>query len=357
MRHHNSSPNKQPRIGLATLGLLTQKLALLLRSGVPLLDALGAITLQHGRTPLGHALSQVHQDIAGGRRLSTSLRERFRRLPEHYVELIYAGEESGSLGKVLERLGADLEHEHALRREVAQASLYPIFVSAASVLIGAAILAFIVPAFKELYADFGVELPALTRASLAASNALIGWWPIMLPTTAALGFALVGLVTSPRGTLLVRGTAQHLPLYGGFLRACALSRLTGALGTLIGAGIAIPSALALAAGAAPHRAARSELDRWSHMTLQGHSLSSLARSTLVFPPEMSHMISLGESSGRLEEVLGTLSGLYHREASEQAARIKVLIEPLLIALSGVIVGTLLLAVYLPIFELGGVPDS
>ena len=350
----HAQPPRTPSLRLPSLVRLTRNLRLFVRAGIPLSSALATLSSQSGREPLSQLLALISADITEGHTLSASLRRRNAAFPPYYIELIRAGEESGSLEQILERLAAHLQQELELRREMLHASLYPAFICVASLSIGIAVLVFVIPTFEELFADYNAPLPWITQAVLMLSRWAL---PLLAGGILATGAALLAAChftsrTSRRELAL--NMLQKIPLYGTFLSACSLSRLTGVLGTLLESGIPVATTLTLAAPAAGTRAMGEELCAFAQKVFEGSQLSSLFRSSRLFPDEVTHAVTLGEESGCLDEVLASLAELYQREARDSAAILHASVEPIFVATIGLIVGVLLLAVYLPIFDMGSV---
>lgn len=342
-------------ISAAEFHRITAALALILSSGIPIVTALKSVRCRTSGNTLSTLIANVECDLESGLPLSEALSQRTTSLPPAYLYLLRAGEQSGSLPEVLQKMSIDLERRATLRREMLTAALYPLFVSLTSLIVGLIILTCIVPTFRDLYSDFGARLPMLTRVVLDLSEHITEYWLLATFLLALIATSLVFSLRTQRGSRILHRVVRRIPLYGPFLRSCALSQLNSTMSSLVKAGIGLPVTLELCALTLTDPEGRRELQRFSHETFGGSSLASLFQGSHHFPAEMSEMIALGESSGKLDAVLLTLSHLYASEAQEKATRLKAAVEPLLIVTVGLVVSVLLLAVYLPIFDLGGLP--
>jgi len=343
------------RLSTAEFHRIVSALALILGTGVPLVPALKSVRCRASGSTLSRLIANVEHDLESGLPLSEALGHRTTSIPTACLYLIRAGEQSGSLPEVLEKIRIDLERHSVLRREMFNAALYPLFVALTSLIVGLIILTCIVPTFRDLYSDFGARLPMLTRVTLKLSEHITQYWWLGIILLALIVASLGFFLRTQLGSHILHRVVRRIPLYGSFVRSCSLSQLNGTMSSLVKAGVGLPSTLELCSLTLTDRQAVRELQRFSHETLGGASLASLFQDSHHFPPEMSEMIAVGESSGKLDTVLSTLSSLYASEAQEKAARLKAAVEPLLIVTVGLVVSVLLLAVYLPIFDLGGLP--
>lgn len=341
-----------PALPLVVLARLTRSLGVMTRAGVPLQSALQHLSASERNAATRSLLLLLARDIGEGAPLSRALRERAPLLPPYYPEVILAAEEGGSLEAMLARLASQLEQEHQLRRELLAASLYPAFVLCASLIIGLIILTCVAPAFGDIFAEFGAELPWVTRAVLGASQLLSAHLLPIAIVFILIAAAFMQAAAMPAGREALRRAALAVPGYGSFLRSCSLARVTGVLATLAGAGVPLDAALELAAGASMSAEQGGELRRCASRVREGEQISGLLSMSTRLPPLVASFVALGEESGSLDEMLHSLSTIFHDEAREMAALLKASVEPILIAGIGSVVGLLILAVYLPIFDLG-----
>jgi type IV pilus assembly protein PilC len=319
------------------------------RNAIPLSDAIDVIALQAREPQATQVISDIAQELREGIRLSAALRSRPLAFPAYLPALIFAAEESGSLEEILARAESQLEQDIVLRRELLSASLYPCFALGASVVVAMLVLTTVVPAFRDVFAEFNAELPLVTQLALALSDiARAAIIPLLLGTGAVLLVARSG-----HGKAALQRRLQRVPIYGAFLARCSLARVTGTLATLLSCGLPLSHALNLVADLSANNSQRDELNRFSDEVFNGNPLSSLVRSSSHFSNELAGVVELGERSGSLDEVLGSWSLALQAEAREYAALLKASVEPLLVTTIGLFVGAIMVAVYLPIFGLGG----
>lgn len=318
------------------------------RHGIPLPRALEVLGSQANKPWVALILRELASELREGIPLSSALRARSSLFPSHVPDLIFAAEESGSLETILGKVADQLEEDIALRREVLSASLYPCFVTVASVLVGLLVLVFVVPAFRDLFAEFGAELPLVTRMALWLSDAALAC------TAPAVAFACATVAagrTRP-GRAATARALRRVPVYGTFLARCSLARVTSTLATVLSCGLPLSRALELASRTAGSEEERTELARFSMEVFEGIPLSSLMQASSSFPRFVAALVELGEASGTLDDVLRSVSLTLQAEARDRAAVLKASVEPLLVSLIGLFVGGLMVAVYLPIFGLG-----
>jgi type IV pilus assembly protein PilC len=340
---------RQRSVSLKDLLWLTKSLALLCHHGVPLPLALESLSIQPKSPNLQALLKSAALDLQEGIPLSQSLRSHCAALPRYYTEMLFAAEESGAFDDILSRLESHLDRELLLRRELIAASLYPCVVSLVSLTVGLLVLTLVVPSFRDLFAELDAPLPWVTRLALALSETATS---LLVPILTAMPL-IVALGITNVGKRFVLRSLQATPVYGRFLERCSLARVTGTIATLIGAGMPLSRSLELASHTAVGEGQSEDLKRFSHRIMDGEPLSRLLATSQRFPKELSCMAALGESSGALDETLLASSKLYESEARECAALLRACVEPMLVAGIGLFVGSLMLAVYLPIFGLGG----
>ncbi len=338
-------------VSAADLALLTRRLATLTASAVPLFEAIGSLYDQEESGRLKQTLVRVRDRIAEGASLSRALASEPGVFSESYVSMVAAGEASGALDAVLESLADFLEEQEQVRGRVTSALIYP----ALMVLVGGGVMLFlltvVIPRIVSIFEDSKAALPLITVALIKVSGFLRGWW--WLP--AGLLIAAVPLYRSAmkregfrfrRDNLLLR-----LPLFGAMLQRLILARFARVLGLLLSSGVPIIRALEITSEVLVNRVYRAFLHEVSEEVIQGGSLSVALRRSPLFPPLLVHLAGVGEKSGELEAMLLKAGVAYEREFTTRLTRLMGLMEPLLVLGMGVAVGTVVLAVLLPIFEL------
>ena len=341
----------QRRVSAADLSLLTRRLATLVAASVPLFEAVGSLLEQEDGGFLRQVLGRVRDRIAEGAALSRALAAEPGVFNESYVSMVAAGEASGSLDTVLERLADFLEEQEQVRNRVVSALAYPILM----VLVGGGVMVFlltvVIPKIVVIFEDSKAALPLITIALIKLSHLLRDWW--WIPTGIVIASVplyrkvmLKNSVRLRRDSLLLK-----LPLAGGMLQRLILSRFARVLGLLLSSGVPIIRALEITGEVLVNRAYREALDDVMEEVAQGGSLSASLRKRKLFPPLLVHLTGVGESGGTLEQMLLKAGTAYEKEFNTSLTRLMGLMEPLLVLGMGLAVGIVVMAVLLPIFEM------
>jgi general secretion pathway protein F len=336
---------------LPQLALMTRRLATLLGSAVPIHEAVTTLWEQEPAGELKQVLSRVRERLAEGAGLAKSLSLEPRVFSESYISMVSAGEASGALDLVLDRLADFLEGQEALRSKVSTALAYPILM----VIVGSGVmmflLGFVIPKITTVFADNKAALPLITIVLLKVSTAVRkGWWLLLILAVATV-YTYRRLVQREDMRLKRDRLLLRLPLVGTLIGKLILSRFAKVLGLLLNSGVPVIKALEITGEAVVNRAYRELLGQTRADLIEGGKLSaSLGKSTL-FPPLMVHMISVGERSGTLEGMLEKAGNAFEREFETSVTRFMALLEPLLVLGMGVAVGFVVVAVLLPIFQM------
>ena len=346
---------RQPRIPAKTVCFLLRQLATLIRAGVPILAALDIIARSQENPTATHLLLQVRTDVQTGAALSVAL----ARHPENFntltCTLVAAGEQSGQLDDMLARIADYQEKMLAIRGKLRSALTYPLAILTTAMLITVLLLVYVVPTFEESFRSFGASLPLPTRIIIEGSALVRDFG---LPVLLLLGGISVGIARlwrqRPTWQMATDRWQLQLPIAGSLLRRAALARWSRTLASLYGAGIPLLDALEPAGDATDNRCYQVASTVLRERIRQGDSLTgSLARQT-VFSPLLVQMVSIGEESGTLDAMLNKVADIYDREVDESVAVLGTLMEPALMLILGGLIGGLVIAMYLPIFQLGSV---
>lgn len=335
----------------AQVPLLTRRLAAMLEAGIPLTSALSGLIEQSDERGLKTALAQIREAVSEGRSFSAALADHPRLFSPIYIGMTRAGEASGALPETLAQL-ADLgERQRALQSRIRAALLYPAFMAVVAVGVLALLFTVILPRITTVFAGNEAALPPATLLLLAISDVLRAYWLPLAAVLVALPFGLRRLSASETGRRQWHRLLLSLPLVGGIARDRAAARFARALGSLVHAGVPLADALDITAGLGGNavideriRSARTELE-------QGRALSGHFRDPALFPPLLPQMMAAGEQSGALDVMLVRAADSLERELEAKILGLTTLIEPAMILLMGLVVGFILLAVLLPIFEM------
>ena len=338
-------------VSASDLSLFTRRLATLVASSVPLFEAMGSLCEQEENGPLRQALVRVKERIAEGASLSRALAAEPAIFGESYVSMVAAGEAGGALDVVLERLADFLEEQEQVRSKVTSAMAYPVLM----VLVGGGVMIFlltvVIPKIVVIFEDSKAALPLLTIMLIKISHFLRGWW--WIPVGLIIASIPLYRKAMLRENLRLKRDALllKLPVAGGMLQRLILSRFARVLGLLLSSGVPIMRALEITGEVLVNRVYRSFLREVMEEVAQGGSLSASLKKSPLFPPLLVHLAGVGEKGGNLEEMLVKAGVAYEREFGARLQRLMGLMEPLLVLAMGVAVGTVVLAVLLPIFEM------
>jgi type IV pilus assembly protein PilC len=344
-----------PRISTCDVTQLTRQLATLLHAGVPLLQAIHLLEQGENKASLKSMLRDVRSQIEGGTALSQALRahDSFDAL---YCNLVAVGELAGKLDTMLERLANHLEKSEALRTSIRTALVYPTAVLGIAVSVTVLILLFVVPAFQNIFTSFGAELPWLTRWVIALSEA-IEQYGLLLLSVGIVSVWGLKLQLSKRWHWrhYVHGWLLRIPIAGPLTRHACTARWTRTLATLFSAGVPLTDALDAVQDITGHLWFQIATQNIRQQLIQGQALSqALDRTGGLFPSMVVQMCAIGEESGALEHMLEKTAEHYEREVDNTVARLSTLLEPFIMVVLGVLIGGLVMALYLPIFQLGQV---
>jgi type IV pilus assembly protein PilC len=341
------------KLSRGDLANLTRQLAVLLGAGLPLLQALQMLSRSQAQPAVQQLLAQLHADLEQGLSLAAAMRRQRPIFSERYLALVEAGELSGRLEQLLERLARHLEQTEALTRQLRAALLYPAVVLAVAAAVLTLIMVTVVPAFESTFASFGAPLPWATQWVIAGSRWLLQWGPALL-----LGLLVLGLAArqawarSPQLVQRLDAAVLELPLWGAMLRQAAQVRWSRTLATLLGAGLPLAEALQAVRGASGYLAYAQATQQVRDEVLRGSSLHAALAPSLLFSPLLRQMCAVGEAAGTLEQLLEKAAEFQESELAERLERLTRLIEPATIVVMGMLVGGLVLALYLPVFQMG-----
>lgn len=334
---------------------LTRQLATLLQSGVPLLQAFDIMRRGLRHTALQQMVQDIRHHVEGGQALHQAL-QRHAVFDALFCNLVAAGEMAGMLDTLLDRIAHHREKAEALRSSLRSALIYPTAVLVIAVVVMALLLSFVVPAFEGIFKSFNAELPALTRFVIGLSS---GWqrhgWTLLLLVL----LAIWGLQQwAKRSTTLqwrLHGWVLHLPIAGTLVRQACMARWTRTLATLFAAGITLTDALDAVKGVAGNLHYQAATESMHTQLMQGRSLAQALESTNgLFSPMVVQMCAIGEESGALDRMLDKTAEHYEREVAATVAKLSTLMEPFIMVVLGLLIGGLVVALYLPIFQLGQV---
>jgi type IV pilus assembly protein PilC len=345
------------RVKPKDLVVFTRQLATMISAGIPLLEGLEILSEQAEDPGFKLVLTTVVDSVRSGSDLSESLSQHPKIFEDIYVNMIRAGEASGQLDEILDRLSEYMEAAEKLKREIKIAMTYPVVSMVMVFGITVFLLVFIVPKFAEIFEQIGGELPLPTKILIAISEFMQNNWYIWVPAMIGLIVVAVAYAKTEKGGYAVDWLKLNIPIFGPLFRKIAISRFARTFATLIRSGVPILGALEIVAHTAGNRLVRDAVLLASESVRQGETLGAPLAKSKIFPPMVTRMISIGERSGSLEALLEKISEFYEDEVSATVDALTSLIEPLMIGVMGFMVGGIVMAVFLPIFKMSSAMTS
>jgi general secretion pathway protein F len=340
----------RPKMSAKQLTLFTRQLATLSLVS-PLEESLRTITRQTEQEKVREIVQAVHAGVVEGRRLADAMAREPKSFPPLYRAMVAAGESSGTLPTILERLSALLERQAEIRGKLLTALAYPTILAVVAMGVVTALMMFVVPQVVEQFDTMGQELPLLTRLVIGLSDVLVGWWWLMLLAAAAMVGLLVVALSQPPIRLAFDTWLLRVPLLGRLLRDLHAARMARTLGTMVASRLPLLEGLSLTAGTIHNRRLRAASDEITDSIRAGGSLSAAMRRAAVFPPLLIYLAASGEAAGRLDEMLERAADYLEREFDRFTATAMSLLEPAIIVVMGGVVATIVLSILLPILQL------
>jgi type IV pilus assembly protein PilC len=335
--------------------LFTRQLATMLRSGVPMLQSFDIVAKGSANASVSKLFTDIRADVETG----TALSQAFRKYPLYfdslYCNLVGAGEQAGILDDLLDRLATYKEKMQAIRGKIKSALFYPSAVLLVAAVVVTVIMLFVVPAFKEVFENFGAGLPAPTQFVIAMSDFFVDYWYLMFGILGGIGyFFMQALRRSSKVQIAVDRAMLRLPVLGEVLRKATIARWLRTLSTMFAAGVPLVEALDSVGGAAGNHVYLLATKKIQQEVSTGTSLTIGMQNSGVFPNMVLQMSAIGEESGSLDSMLSKAADIFEREVDDSVASLSSLLEPLIMVILGVLIGGLVVAMYLPIFKLGQV---
>ncbi len=340
------------RLPQEQLAIFTQQLASLLIAGLPLIQCLEALQEQTEDDTFGIIVRDVRLDVSSGTPFSAALRKFPRSFNQLFVSMVEAGEASGALAEILGKVAQYLESSVKLTKKVKSALTYPIAVIGLAVVLVTVLIMFVIPVFASMFADFGAKLPAPTQFLIDLSDFMVGYWWLLIALGTGAFFFVRGYIATPVGRVHKDHLLLRAPIFGPLMHKIVLSRFCRTYASLVRSGVPILRSLEIVSSAsnkAQIEAACAEISR--HVS-QGGQISDILASNSFFPPMMKHMVKAGEATGNVDGMMNKIADFYDAESEATVAALTSLIEPLLIVFLGVVVGGIVMAMFLPIFQLG-----
>jgi type IV pilus assembly protein PilC len=337
------------------VALFTRQLATMMRAGVPLLQTFEIVGRGHDNPSVGKLLLDIKADVETG----SSLSQAFRKFPIYfdplYCNLVAAGEQAGILETLLDRLATYKEKMLAIKSKVKSALFYPMAIMIVAFIITAVIMLFVIPAFKDVFTNFGADLPTPTLVVIAMSDYFVEYWWLIFGSIFGGIFAF--FYTWKRSTkmqFLLDRFFLRMPVFGPIIEKSVIARWTRTLSTMFAAGVPLVESLDSVGGAAGNYVYRETTRQIQGEVSTGTSLTSAMQNSNLFPNMVTQMVAIGEESGSLDSMLGKVADFFEGEVDDAVAALSSLLEPIIMVVLGVLIGGLVVAMYLPLFKLGSV---
>ncbi|HYD97394.1 MAG TPA: type II secretion system F family protein [Noviherbaspirillum sp.] len=347
--------NTGRKITDADITLLTRQLATMMKAGVPLLQSFDIVGKGHSNPSVAKLVQDIKTDIETG----SSLNQAFRKFPLYFdnlfCNLVAAGEQAGILEDLLTRLAVYKEKTQAIKGKIKSALFYPISVLVVAFVVTSVIMIWVVPAFKDVFSTFGADLPAPTLFVMALSDAFVKYWYIIFGSIFG---GLYLFFQSWRRSLKVQRAMDkallQAPVFGPVIRKATIARWTRTLATMFAAGVPLVESLDSVGGASGNSIYMDATKKIQTEVSTGTSLTTAMVNAGVFPNMVTQMVAIGEESGALDQMLSKVADFYEQEVDDAVESLSSLMEPMIMAILGVVIGGLVVAMYLPIFKLGAV---
>ncbi|UQN05870.1 type II secretion system F family protein [Deinococcus sp. QL22] len=339
--------------GLKQVAIFSKQLATLINAGVPLVQSLAILQRQIESKNFQAILKILRNDVESGTPLSEAMAKHPKIFNRLYINLVRAGETSGTLDSVLERIASFQEKELALRGKLKSALTYPVVVLVFALGITYFLLTTIVPQFAGILAQLDAPLPLITQLLMAVSDFLRNSGLLVFVFIAAFAFAYRWYYKTPKGRMVIDDIKLRLPVFGPLIKKSAISSFARTFGLLIGSGVNIIESLEITKGTANNAVVEETIENAKNVVMVGEQMSSSLATSKVFPPMVVSMVSIGEETGALDTMLGKVGDFYDREVDEAVDSLTAAIEPLMIVFLGGIVGTIVAGMFLPMFAIIG----
>lgn len=343
------------KITTKDIAIFSRQLATMMSAGVPLVQAFEIVGRGHENPAMQELLLKIKGDIEGGTNLADALARHPAQFDSLFVNLVRAGEQAGALETLLDKIATYKEKTEAIKAKIKKALMYPTAVMVVAFVVTTILLIFVVPQFEELFKGFGADLPAFTQWLIDISRWLQSYWYILF---GGIGIVIVGFIEINKRSPGFRRrrdiVSLKIPVIGELLRKSAIARFARTLATMFAAGVPLVEAMESVAGATGNAVYQEATLKMRDDTSSGTQLQASMRATDLFPNMVVQMVAIGEESGSLEDMLSKVADFYEEEVDNMVDGLSSLLEPLIMAVLGVLVGGLVVGMYLPIFKMGSV---
>jgi type IV pilus assembly protein PilC len=334
--------------------IFTRQLATMIDAGLPIVQALDILAQQSENKTFSKSIKQIKQDVESGTTFADSLRRHPKQFDDLYTNMVDAGEIGGILDTILARLSAYMEKAMKLKAKIKGAMIYPISIVAVAVIVTGILLIFVIPTFADMFSSFGKALPLPTQIAINLSYVTIAFFPYIIAFCVSLFFVLRMWYRTEKGKFAIDGFLLRLPIFGDLFRKAAVARFSRTLSTLLSSGVPVLDSLLITGKTSGNKVVEKTILNARQSISEGRTLTEPLVESQVFPPMVCQMINVGETTGALDSMLNKIADFYEDEVDNAVANLTALMEPLIIVFLGVVIGGLVVAMYMPIFQLGSV---
>jgi type IV pilus assembly protein PilC len=351
----SKADDKKSRLGKGVaaknLAVFTRQFSVMIDAGLPLVQCLDILGSQEEDKNFAEIINQTRMSVEQGASLADAMRKNPKAFDALFTNMVAAGEAGGILDTILKRLATYIEKAVKLKGQVKSAMIYPIAVMVIASLVVAVILWKVIPTFADMFASLGADLPLPTRVVIWMSHSLVTYFPVIIGTIVVVGWAFRTYYKTDGGRHVIDATVLKMPILGLIMRKIAVARFCRTLATLISSGVPILDGLEITAKTAGNAIVEDAIMSTRKSIEHGETISAPLKETQVFPAMVVQMIGVGEATGALDTMLAKIADFYEEEVDTAVAGLLTLLEPIMIAILGVVVGGIVIAMYLPIFDL------
>ena len=347
-----SIPGFGDKVSTKDLSLATRQLATMIDAGLPIVQCLDILAQQSESKLLCKTISTVKTDVEGGATFADALRKHPKIFDDLYVNMVEAGEAGGILNTILNRIALFMEKANRLKKKVKGAMIYPCAIVCVAVIVVAVLMIFVIPVFAELYGGMGQALPLPTQICIDISHWFVAYWYVLVAAVVGVFMSISFYYKTPQGHMNIDRLLLRMPIMGDLLRKVAVARFSQNMSLLLSSGVPILDGLAICAKTAGNKVVEKAIMESRISISQGKTVAEPLRDSKIFPPLVCQMVAVGESTGGLDTMLKKVAELYEEEVDDAVNNLTAMMEPMIMVVLGVILGGLVIAMYLPIFQMG-----
>ncbi|MFQ5597014.1 MAG: type II secretion system F family protein [Nitrospiria bacterium] len=347
-------PGFEKKVTDKDIVIFTRQFATMIDAGLPLVQCLEILSAQAENPVLGKAISEVRADVEGGSTYTDALRKHPKVFDDLYVNMVSAGETGGILDTILNRLSKHIEKSMKLKKQIKSAMVYPATILGVAAIVIIVLMVWVIPIFAKMFVDFGGTLPGLTQMVIDASYFMKNNILYMIGGALLAGYGFKKYYKTPKGHYKVDKLALKLPVVGDLIQKASIAKFTRTLGTLISSGVPILEGLGIVAKTSGNKVVEQAIMNARSSISEGKTIAEPLGKEKVFPPMVVQMISVGETTGAIDGMLGKIADFYDDEVDAAVTALTSLLEPMMMVFLGVTIGTIVIAMYLPIFEMASV---